>query len=91
MLRLCRFVRISSSGTTRAISRAHNIAFVEGFSLHAAVELHRNDCDGVEALYSYGLRPAIALDRISWTDDGQVRYRDKRPAFNVPWSPYASS
>ncbi len=55
-------------------------AFVEGVSLHAAVAIHQNDRDGVEALCRYGLRTAIALDRISWTDDGQVRYRYKRSA-----------
>ncbi len=32
------------------------------FSLHAAVAIHQNDRDGVEALCRYGLRPAIGLD-----------------------------
>jgi hypothetical protein len=57
-------------------------AFIAGFSLHANVAIHENDRDGLERLCRYGLRPAFAEERLSWTDEGQIRYEYKRPTPN---------
>jgi len=53
-------------------------AQVEGFSLHADVAVHENDRQGLERLCRYGLRPPLALERLTRTDDGLLRYRMKR-------------
>ena len=53
-----------------------------GFSLHANVAIHQNDREGIERLCRYGLRPAFAQERLSWTEDGDIRYQYKRPAPN---------
>ena len=53
-----------------------------GFSLHANVAIHQNDREGIERLCRYGLRPAFALERLSWTEDGDIRYQYKRPTPN---------
>jgi hypothetical protein len=50
----------------------------DGYSLHAARVVHENDRQGLEALCRYGLRPAIAHERLSLGADGLVRYRLKR-------------
>ncbi|MCP4202270.1 MAG: hypothetical protein GY769_10070 [bacterium] len=55
---------------------------IGGFSLHANVAIHQNDREGIERLCRYGLRPAFALERLSWTEDGNIRYQYKRPAPN---------
>jgi hypothetical protein len=62
--------------------RRERSAFIAGFSLHANVAIHKNDREGIERLCRYGLRPAFAQERLSWTDDGQIRYQYKRPAPN---------
>ena len=57
-------------------------ARLEGFSLHAAVAIHENDREGLERVARYCARPALALERLSLTDEGQVRYRMKRTFSN---------
>ena len=54
-------------------------AFLEGFTLHAGVHLHANDRRGLEQLYRYGARGAIALSRLSELPDGRYAYLMKRP------------
>jgi hypothetical protein len=62
--------------------RSARNAFINGYSLHANVRIHRNDREGLEKLCRYGLRPAISLSRLAWTDDGNIEYAFKRPAPN---------
>jgi hypothetical protein len=50
----------------------------DGFSLHADVAVHENDREGLERLCRYGLRPPLALERLTRTEDGRLRYRMKR-------------
>jgi hypothetical protein len=59
--------------------RKRQSALVEGFSLHAGVHLHANDCEGLEKLCGYGARPPFALERLSVLADGRVCYRLRRP------------
>jgi putative transposase len=54
-------------------------AFLEGFSLHAHTHLHANDRQGLERLWRYGARGALALERLSRAEDGRIAYRMKRP------------
>src|SRR5262245_66658707 len=51
----------------------------EGFSLHAGVVIAEHDRDALERLCRYGARPAFAQERLSWTDDGRIAYKLKRP------------
>jgi hypothetical protein len=53
-------------------------ARVDGFSLHAARHLHAHDREGLEKLCRYGLRPPIALNRLSLADDGNVVVKLRR-------------
>jgi hypothetical protein len=50
----------------------------QGYSLHADVAVHENDRQGLERLCRYGLRPPLALERLTQTEDGRLRYRMKR-------------
>jgi hypothetical protein len=54
-------------------------AWHEGFSLHAGVVIAEHDRDALERLCRYGARPAFAQQRLSWTDDGRIAYKLKRP------------
>jgi hypothetical protein len=54
-------------------------AWSEGFSLHAGVVIAEHDRDALERLCRYGARPAFALERLSWTSDGRISYKLKRP------------
>jgi hypothetical protein len=54
-------------------------AWCEGFSLHAAVVIAEHDRDALERLCRYGARPAFALERLAWTDEGRISYKLKRP------------
>jgi len=49
------------------------------FSLHAGVVIAEHDRDALERLCRYGARPAFALERLAWTDDGRISYKLKRP------------
>ena len=51
----------------------------EGWNLHAGVTVAQGDAAGRERLCRYVLRPALSLDRLSWTRDGRVAYRVKYP------------
>lgn len=53
-----------------------------GFSLHAAIAVHENDREGLERLARYCARPALSPSRLSFTDDGLVRYEMKRTFAN---------
>jgi hypothetical protein len=55
-------------------------AFLEGFSLHADTQVHENDRESLERLCRYGARGPVALDRLSFREDGKLEYRLKRPA-----------
>jgi hypothetical protein len=54
-------------------------AFLEGFSLHGNIHLHAKDREGLERLYRYGARGALALERFEEAEDGRIAYRMKRP------------
>jgi ribosomal protein S27E len=54
-------------------------ANVQGFSLHAATAVAAGCQDRLESLCRYVLRPPVDEDRLSWTRDGKVLYRLKRP------------
>ncbi|MDH5640369.1 MAG: transposase [Nitrospira sp.] len=74
--------RLHRSELDRTATRptAKRSAFIAGYSLHANVRIHKNDREGLERLCRYGLRPAFALERLSWTPSGQIEYQFKRPA-----------
>ena len=57
---------------------APRTASQDGFSLHADRVVHENDRQGLEQLCRYGLRPAIAAERLRATEDGRLAYRLKR-------------
>ncbi len=50
-----------------------------GFSLHAATRVAEGREDALERLCRYVLRPALDESRLTWTRDGKVVYRFKRP------------
>ena len=54
-------------------------AFLDSFSLHAAVHLHANDRKGLAHLCGYGSRPPFSHERLSRLPDGRLPYRLKRP------------
>jgi len=66
-------------GLTEPPRRKRQSALVDGFSLHAGVNLHANDREGLAKLCGYGARPPFALERLSVLPDGRVCYRLKRP------------
>src|SRR6266849_2476521 len=65
----------SPPDTARAKKRA---AYLQGFSLHAAVHLHANDREGLAHLCGYGARPPFSQERLSELPDGRLAYRLKR-------------
>src|SRR5216684_1183562 len=54
-------------------------AYLDGFSLHAAVHLRANDREGLAHLCGYGARPPFSQERLSTLPDGRLAYRLKRP------------
>jgi len=66
----------SPPDTGRAKKRA---AYLQGFSLHAAVHLHANDREGLAHLCGYGARSPFSQERLSELPDGRLAYRLKRP------------
>ena len=50
-----------------------------GFSLHAATVCEANQRDELEKLCRYITRPAIANERLSTNEHGQVLYKFKQP------------
>ena len=55
------------------------VAYLEGFSLHAGVHLHANDREGLAHLCGYGARPPLSQERLSALPDGRLALRLKRP------------
>jgi hypothetical protein len=53
-------------------------ASVSGINLHAGVVIPAHDRFRLERLLRYGLRPALAIDRLSGLPDGRFLYRMKR-------------
>ena len=53
-------------------------AYIEGFSLHAAVSVDKNDKLGKEHLIRYILRPPLAQDRLKALGNNRFRYEFKR-------------
>ena len=71
--------RRRSRGTPRLVLGPEPLtAWEDGCSLHAARLVEPNDREGLAQLCRYGLRPALALDRLARADDGSLRYRLKR-------------
>ncbi len=58
---------------------ARRSAFLDGFSLHAGVRIHGRDCEGLERLCRYAVRPPFSLHRLSRAEDGRLVYRRRRP------------
>lgn len=69
---------VDTSTTVRGAERLR--AWCEGFSLHAGVVITEHDRDALERLCRYGARPAFALERLAWTDNGRISYKLKRPS-----------
>ncbi len=57
-------------------------AYLDGFSLHAAVHLHANDREGLAYLCGYGPRPPFSQERLSELQERRLAYRLKRPLGN---------
>jgi len=66
--------------TTNHLEPARRCAGIEGFSLHANTRVHENDRLGLETLCAYGARGPVALERLSFREDGRLEYRLKKPA-----------
>lgn len=56
----------------------HLCANLNGFSLHAAVSIPRHRRDQLERLISYMARPSISTDRMSLTENGDIKYQLKK-------------
>ena len=54
----------------------------DGFSLNAAVACQAHQRDKLERLCRYVARPPLALERLSVTDEGKLRYALKHPYSN---------
>jgi hypothetical protein len=50
------------------------VAQVSGLSLHAGVAAEAGQRDQLERLCCYISRPALAIERLSLTADGRIRY-----------------
>lgn len=74
-------LRVRRIGGERIRGMAYSVeprcAVSDGFSLHADVQIRRNDRKRLEKLCRYTARPPIALDRMSETNDGKILYRLK--------------
>ena len=53
-------------------------AFVNGFSLHAAVAIRKYRRAQLERLISYTARPSVSTERMSLTKDGNIKYQLKK-------------
>jgi hypothetical protein len=54
-------------------------AKIAGFSLHAGQAVAPGDCEALERLCRYGLRPPFAEDRLHLQESGDVVYELARP------------
>lgn len=52
--------------------------YLDGSSLHAAVNLHATDREGLAHLCGHDARPPFAQERLSELPDGRLAYRLKR-------------
>jgi hypothetical protein len=66
-------------GHDRATITGKLCANYGGFSVHAARVVDTYDRDGLRKLISYIARPALSLDRLSLTENGEVRVELKSP------------
>jgi hypothetical protein len=55
-------------------------AAVDGFSLHADLVAPQHDEKTLQRLVRYGLRPPLSQRRLSWTADGKVRLKLRKPS-----------
>ena len=53
-----------------------------GFSLHAGVFIKAHRRDELRRLIGYVSRPSLCLDRLSQTEEGNFKYKLKRPWAN---------
>lgn len=58
--------------------KASRCVTMNGFSLHAATKIPRHRRDQVERLIRYVARPSLAIDRMSLTEEGDIKYELKR-------------
>ena len=65
-------------GLENVYRSANRCAATDGFSLHADVRVKADERDRLEKLLRYAARPAIALERLSETEDGKILYRLKQ-------------
>ncbi|HSP77502.1 MAG TPA: transposase [Myxococcaceae bacterium] len=72
--------RLPLTDTARPHRQKPRCSFLEGFSLHANTRVHAHDRASLERLCRYGARGPLALERLSWREDGRLSYRLKRPA-----------
>ena len=54
-------------------------AFIEGYSLHADLSVHKEERQKLERLLRYGLRPAFSQKRLQVTRSGKVRLKLRKP------------
>jgi hypothetical protein len=71
--------RRRSSGDPTPPRPSKLVAQVEGFSLEAGRHVGENDREGLLRLLKYGMRPPLAVDRLSRGSDGQLVLRFKKP------------
>ena len=53
-------------------------AYVDGFSLHAGVNIRSHRRDALEKLIGYVARPSLSVKRLSETDKGDIKYKFKK-------------
>ena len=63
----------------RTLRTSRRAAWVEGFSIHANTAVPAPNRLGLEKLCRYGLRPAFAQERLSFSASGQVQLGLRRP------------
>jgi len=63
----------------RADELRNGVAQYAGFSLHAGIGVEADQREKLERLTRYVSRPAVAIERLDLTAQGQVRYRLKTP------------
>jgi hypothetical protein len=66
-------------GDTLDVLQSPRCATVDGFSVHANVNIEARDRMGLERLCRYAGWPAVATERLSELPDGRLLYRLKRP------------
>jgi hypothetical protein len=71
--------RLQSLAPSTAPDSPDRVAQASGFSLHAGVAAEAGQRDKLERLCRYISRPAVAIERLSRTTDGRIRYALKSP------------